>query len=94
MERERPSITQTDHSVPGAKAEAGGQAVNIRLVGFDRPWFTALAVAISIMSAFYSFEAGRQATQDVYWRQRTEAFLEILATQGYRVPPELLHHKE
>lgn len=94
MAAERPDITQHDNSVPGAKAEAGGQAVNIRLVGFDKPWFTALAVAISLMSAFYAFEAGRQATQEVYWMQRTEAFLELLANQGYKVPPDLLHHRE
>ena len=71
-----------------------GQAVSIKLIGYDRPFFSALAIAISIMSAFYSFEAGRQATQDTYWKERAETFLEILATQGYKVPPELLQHKE
>lgn len=61
------------------------------LVGFDRPFFTALAFAIAIMSAFYSFEAGRQAAQQTYWLQRNEAFLEQLSAQGYRVPADLLH---
>lgn len=69
----------------------GGQAVNIRMVGFDKPFMSALAVAISVMSAFYSFEAGRQGAQQTYWLQRNEAFLEQLATQGVHVPADLLH---
>lgn len=76
-----------------ASNSGSGQALNIRLIGFDKPFFTAFAVVASIFSCIYSFEAGREKAQDVYWKQRAEAFLEILATQGYKVPSGLLPHK-
>lgn len=71
-----------------------GQLVNVRLVGTDKPLLTAAAIAISVMSAFYAFEAGREQAQAVYWLQRNEAFLEQLSAQGVRVPQDLLTHKE
>ena len=89
---DKPNNTQIDDH--GQRAEGSGSNVSIRLVGYDRPFFTALALAVSILSAFYSFEAGRQATQAVYWLQRSEAFLEQLSAQGVHVPPDLLNHKE
>lgn len=77
-----------------ASTNGSGQAVNVRMVGFDKPFFTALAIAISIMATFYSFESGRQTAQAVYWLQRNEAFLEQLSAQGIKVPRDLLTHKE
>lgn len=87
------TITQTeDHS---QKADGHGAAnVRVSLVGMDRPFFTALAVALSVFSTIYAFEAGRQTAQAVYWLQRSEAFLEQLSAQGVHVPPDLLQHKE
>lgn len=70
-----------------------GQFVNLRLVGTDKPLLTAAALAISIMSAFYAFESGRETAQAVYWLQRNEAFLEQLSAQGVHVPSDLLIHK-
>lgn len=90
--QERPSNSQTDDN--SQTADKGGANVKISLVGYDRPFFTALAIALAVMSCFYSFEAGRQATQEVYWRQRIETFLEELSLQGYKVPPDLLPQKE
>lgn len=66
----------------------------VHLVGTDNKLLTAAALAISIMSAFYAFEAGRQTAQAVYWLQRNEAFLEQLSAQGVKVPQDLLHHQE
>lgn len=87
MERERPNITQTDHSVPGAKAEAGGQAVNIRLVGFDRPFFTAFAVVLALVAAVASFYTEFREERRVYFTQRCEAFLEMAVTHQQTVVP-------
>lgn len=70
-----------------------GQIVHT-VVGMDKPFFTALAVALSVFSTIYAFEAGRQTAQAVYWLQRSEAFLEQLSAQGVHVPPDLLQHKE
>lgn len=79
-----------------ASTSGTGQANNIvvRLVGYDKPFFIALAVAISVISAFYSFEVGREAALSNYWLQRNEAFLEQLSAQGVHVPNDLLTHKE
>ena len=66
----------------------------VHLVGMDKPFFTALAVALSVFSTIYAFEAGRETAQAVYWLQRNEAFLEQLSNQGVKVPQDLLHHQE
>lgn len=86
--------TQTDdhaQTVHGA-----GSITSIRLVGFDRPFFSALAVTLAIAAMILSFEAERSADRTdakaVYWLQRDETFLEQLSAQGYKVPPDLLHH--
>lgn len=86
-------ITQTDDN--SQKADGHGAAnVRVSLVGMDKPFFTALAVTLSLFSAIYAFEAGRETAQAVYWLQRNEAFLEQLSAQGVHVPPDLLDHKE
>jgi len=66
--------------------------IRVSLVGMDKPFFIALAIALSVLSAFYSFEAGRQTAQAVYWLQRDEAFLEQLTAQGIKVPQDILDH--
>lgn len=76
------------------RADHGGQLVNIRLVGMDRPFFTALAIVLGIFATIYAYECGRQTSQAVYWLQRNEAFLEQLSNQGVKVPEDLLTHKE
>lgn len=76
------------------RSENGSSQAVVKLIGYDKPFLTALAIAISILSAFYSFEMGRDAQQQIYWAQRTEAFLEQLSAQGVHVPPDLLPHKE
>lgn len=93
MEVDHPSgVTQYDDS----RVTVGPGASNVRvsLVGMDRAFFTALALALSVFSVIYSFEAGRQQAQSVYWLQRNQAFLEQLSAQGVHVPSDLLHHKE
>ena len=84
--------TQTDDHT--RTINGSGSITEVKLVGFDKPFFTALALAIAIMSAFYSFEAGREMAQTVYWLQRNEAFLEQLSAQGVHVPPDMLNHKQ
>ena len=80
----------------GQNAEGSGPNSNIRvnIVGMDRPFFTAFAIVLSIMSAFYAWECQKQASMMSYWLQRNEAFLEQLSSQGVKVPQDLLTHKE
>lgn len=86
-------MSDEDDALMEAKNDGPGQAVNVRLVGVDRPFFSAAAIAISLMSLLYAFKCDRDLAQDAYWRQRTESFLETLATQGYKVPTDLLPSK-
>lgn len=83
--------TQTDDN--SLSVHGSGSVTSIRLVGFDRPFFTAFAVALSLVCLLYAFKCDRDLAQDAYWRQRTESFLEVLATQGYKVPADLLPSK-
>jgi len=78
----------------GQRVEGSGSNVRVSLVGMDRPFFTAFAIVLSIMSAFYAFECQKQASVMSYWLQRNEAFLEQLSNQGVKVPQDLLHHQE
>lgn len=87
------AISQTDDNSQSADG-SGSANVRVSVVGFDKPFFTALAVALSVFSTIYAFEAGRETAQAVYWLQRSEAFLEQLSAQGVKVPQDLLHHKE
>lgn len=70
-----------------------GSIVELKLVGLDGRFFAAIAVALSLMCLLYAFKCDRDLAQDAYWRQRTESFLETLATQGYKVPADLLPSK-
>lgn len=83
--------TQTDDH--GKTINGSGSITEIKLVGYDRPFFTALAVALSFGCLLYAMKCDRDLAQDAYWRQRTESFLEVLATQGYKVPADLLPSK-
>lgn len=69
----------------------GGQAVNIRMVGFDKPFFTAVAIAIATVCLLYSYQISNEVVRMEYWLQRNEAFLEQLSNQGVHVPADLLH---
>jgi hypothetical protein len=79
-----------DHS---RAVHGSGSITEVKLVGYDRPFFAAAAIAISLMCLIYAFKVDREQAQEAYWRQRTESFLETLATQGYKVPTDLLPSK-
>lgn len=81
--------TQTDDH--GKTVNGAGSITEIKLVGFDRPFFTALAITLSIVSILYSFYLGGYLIRTEYWLQRNEAFLEQLSNQGVHVPADLLH---
>lgn len=82
------------HDQNADDSQRGVANVKVHVIGQDSRLLTAVALAISIMAAFYSFEAGRETAQAVYWLQRSEAFLEQLSAQGVKVPPDLLQHRE
>lgn len=77
--------------------QGSGQSVSVRLVGFDQPFFTALAAVLGIggmIMGLVSITASERVdAKAVYWLQRDEAFLETLSAQGYSVPKDLLNRK-
>ncbi len=83
-----------NHADESMKAEPGASCVRVTLLGADCRLLATVALAVSVMSAFYAFEAGRQTAQATYWLQRNEAFLEQIASQGVNVPGDLLHKKD
>jgi len=84
----------TNHADESQRAETGGSNIRIHLVAADAKYISAIALAVSIICAFYAFEAGRQYAQSVYWLQRNEAFLEQLSSMGVKVPCDLRPHNK
>jgi hypothetical protein len=79
-----------DHS---KSVHGSGSITEVKLIGFDNRFFSAVALAISLLCFLYAFKVDREQAQEAYWRQRAESFLETLATQGYKVPADLLPSK-
>lgn len=82
---------ESEDDLMEAHSTGYGQAVNVRLIGYDKPFLTAVAIALSIFSILFSFYLTGYLIRTEYWLQRNEAFLEQLSTQGVHVPPDLLH---
>jgi hypothetical protein len=87
-------MTRTNSNDESMHATGSNNVTSIRLVGYDRPFFTAMAIALSILAVILAYMAFHEATVDEYWMSRTEAFLEQMSAQGVHVPPDLLPHKE
>ncbi len=71
--------TQTDLSISGAKAEAGGQAVSVRLIGYDQPFFTAVALVLAVVSLIVATFVLWDVNRITYFTQRCEAYVEQAA---------------
>lgn len=83
-----------NHADESQLAEGGSSNVRIHLVASDAKYISAIALAVSMLCAFYAFESGRQNAQSTYWLQRNEAFLEQLSNQGVKVPCDLRPHNK
>lgn len=90
----KPELGHSQIDDNSQKSGDSGANVRISLVGFDRPLLLATALALSVFSVGLSFEVWHLLDQDIYWKSRTEAFLELLSFQGIKVPSDLLPHKE
>ncbi len=74
------------------QGDNGSNVTSIKMVGYDHPLFLAFAVVLSLFSFLYCFKVDHEEAQRVYFQNREEAFIEQLAFQGYKVPPDLLKH--
>lgn len=83
-------INTNDESV---KAE-GGNAVKISLVGYDHPFFLALAVVLALFSLLYCFSVNHEEAQRVYFTQRCEAFIEQTVSNHQQVMPAICGARE
>lgn len=57
----------TNLSDASMKVENGGSIASIRLVGFDRPFFTALAITVALGAMLLAFYAEREARMAEYY---------------------------
>lgn len=87
-------LRPTNHADESMRAESGGQNIRVHLFASDYRLISAVALAVSIICAFYAFECGRQNAQSTYWLQRNEAFLEQLSNQGIKVPCDIRPHNK
>lgn len=84
----------TNHADESQRAESGGSNIRIHLIASDPKYISAIALAVSVLCAFYAFEAGHTASQAEYFMQRSEGFLEQLSNQGVKVPCDLRPHNK
>ena len=71
-----------------------GSNVRIHLVGFDRPFFTALAVVLSLASAMFCFFMNVNESRRVYFTQRCEAYVEQAAFDHKPIPYRICGPRE
>jgi hypothetical protein len=81
-----------NHADESQKAESGGTNVRFHLVGFDRPFLTALAVCLSVVAigGLYvvhtdALRAEREARMAQYYNIDLEVYM---AKQGLNPPPD------
>jgi hypothetical protein len=92
MTEERGAISQTDDS--SQMADAGGANVRIQLVGYDRPFFTALALVLAIVAMIGSFFTEWREERRVYFTMRCEGFVEQAAFDHKPVPYSICGARE
>lgn len=88
------TLRATNHADESMRAESGGQNIRVHLIASDPKYISAIALAVSVLCAFYAFEAGHTASQATYFMQRSEGFLEQLSNQGVKVPCDLRPHNK
>lgn len=80
---------ETQNAVMEARTTGSGQTVqsSIKLIGFDQPFFTALAVTLALFSFMFCFMTTFLEGRRVYFTQRCEAYLEQAVTNHQTVVP-------
>lgn len=84
----------SETAVDGIHAHDGSSVASIRLVGFDRPFLSAVALVLAILACVIGYLDFHERTANEYWQQRIETFIEQMASEGYHVPPDILRHIE
>lgn len=72
-----PRNAQTDDH--GKTINGSGSITEIKLVGFDKPFMTAVAVVLSLAAAMFCFFTQYEEERRVYFTQRCEAYVEQAA---------------
>lgn len=76
----------TVHADDSVRAERGGSAIKITLVGFDKPLLTAIALVLSVAAAGMCFFTEMREERRVYFTQRCEAYVEQAVFNKQPVP--------
>ena len=77
-----------------SRSTGSGQAVSIKLVGMDQPFFVALALVISVVAALECFFTEWREERRVYFTQRCEAFVEQAVTNHQPVTMSICNTRE
>lgn len=67
------------------ETHGSGSAVNIRLVGTDKPLITAVAIAIALVAIFLGAQAKTESRLSQY---EYEQLREFMSSKGYPLPPD------
>lgn len=76
------------------KNSGSGQAVSIRMIGFDKPFMTAFAIVLSLAAAMFCFFTEYKEQQRVYFTQRCEAYVEQAVFNHQPINPALCGPRE
>lgn len=68
--------------------------VDMKVVGMDQPFFTALAVVLSIVAAVFCFFTEMREERRVYFTQRCEAYIEQAVFNHAAVPYKVCGPRE
>lgn len=74
-----------DEDIPAVSNNGSGQAVVIRMVGFDRPFFTALAVTLALAACVGAYLVHSEARMAEYYSVDLEVYM---LKQGFKPPPD------
>jgi hypothetical protein len=77
-----------------SQTTGAGQAVSIKLIGMDQPFFVALAVVISVVAALFCFFTEMREERRVYFTMRCEGFIEQAAFEHKTIPYSICSARE
>lgn len=75
----------SDPQQTSVETHGSGSAVNIRLVGTDKPLITAVAVALALVALFLGNQAKTESRLSQY---AYEQLREKMSEKGYPLPPD------
>lgn len=77
-----------DEEAMDARVQGAGQAVNVRLIGYDKPIFVAIAIALAVLAIVLAVVAEREARLAEYYAVDLKIYI---VQQGLHPPQDPWH---